>query len=98
MLTQETLEHLGTAAERFLGDPDFQMMTQVFEAQTLNALLGTKRVDKNAREELYATIQSVRDFIGFMNELAQAKAASEEPVTITDTTDDPRVHDIYAED
>lgn len=93
-MDQDTVLHLGEFSERLLGDTDFNTITQMFEAQALTSLLSTKRADTDTREELYATIQSVRDFLNFMLELVRKKQELETPVEV-DTTDDPRVHDIY---
>jgi hypothetical protein len=93
-MDQDTIVRLGAAAERLLADDDFNTLAQLFEAQVLTSLLSTKRTDKDAREELYATIQSLRDFLSFMANLVRSKSEMEEP-QIVDTTDDPRVHDIY---
>jgi hypothetical protein len=90
----DTIVRLGAASERLLADDDFNTIAQLFEAQVLTSLLSTKRPDTAAREELFATIQSLRDFLSFMTNLVRTKSEIEEP-HIVDTTDDPRVHDIY---
>jgi hypothetical protein len=95
-MDQDNIARLGDAAQRLLADDDFNTLAHLFEANTLSSLLSTKRADTAAREELYATIQSVRDFIGFMVDIVAQKQKLEEP-QFEDTTDDPRVHDIYEE-
>jgi hypothetical protein len=95
-MDHDTIVRLGAASERLLADDDFNTLAQLFEAQVLTSLLSTKRPDKDAREELFATIQSLRDFLSFMANLVRSKSEMEEP-QIVDTTDDPRVHDIYEE-
>lgn len=82
---------------RLLSDEDLQVIKQIYEAQTVNALLGTKRADNQSREELYGTIQAVRDFFDFMQQIVRRKDALENPEK-QDTTDDPRVHDIYSDE
>jgi hypothetical protein len=93
-LDTDTVIRLGDACERFLGDDDFNTITKLFEAKQVTGMLSTKRDQPEVREELFATLQAVRDFITFMAELARQKAELQEP-TIVDTTDDPRVHDIF---
>jgi hypothetical protein len=87
--------HLGDFCERLLGDADFNTVAQLFEAQTISALLSTKRSDTDTRETLFATVSSVRDFISFMADLVEMKRKLTEPEALPDTMDDPRVHDIY---
>lgn len=93
-LDNDTVIRLGEYCQSLLGDPDFNTLSNMFEAREVSSMLATKRDATKQREEHFATLLAVRAFVEFMADLVRSKNELTEP-KVEDTTDDPRVHDIH---
>lgn len=96
MTDQEIIE-LGEFCETLLVHPKFNEAVSLFEISTVQAILSTKPPDADERQRLYLQHNGTKEFIGFLQEFVvqRHKLTDETP---PDTTDDPRVHDIYGTD
>lgn len=87
---------LGSFCQELLGSEAFQALTQLYSQQCAADILETKREDTKERESIYASYLGFEGFLALAKKFAEAHTAlTAEQTTEEDTTDDPRVHDIY---
>lgn len=78
-MTENELITLGEYCERLLGEDNFNVLVKQYETQTIEHLLSTKPDEKERRENLYASMSGVRDFLGLMKFFVQEKDLLIEP-------------------
>jgi hypothetical protein len=84
-MDQDTIVDLGSLCESFLGHPSFQDLCDQFDRTTVQTILTTTPSAAKEREDAYFTFQGAQQFIGFMQQLVQAKHDLQAP---DDTQDD----------
>lgn len=72
-MTEDRMMELGSYCESFLAHPTFQDLCAEFDKSTVQSMLATKPTDADDREHMYFTFQGAQQFIGFMQQLVQAK-------------------------
>jgi hypothetical protein len=65
-MTEDEVISLGQYCENLLTQDNFTMLVKQFETQTIEHLLTTNADEKQKREDIYASISGVRDFLGLM--------------------------------
>lgn len=95
-MTRDEIINMGAFCESLSVSEQFNTLYGLFEKQVVGAMLTTKPSEGAARENLYASLQGVRDLLGFMQEFVVERRKLLTPVLV-DETDNPSVHNIYAE-
>jgi hypothetical protein len=96
-LTEDDIAVLGSYAETVLTNTYFNMILNEWDEATVKMMLSTKPEQVAERERVFSSVNSVREFIAFMQGfIVQARKQQEPPVV--DDWDDPLVHDIYRKD
>jgi hypothetical protein len=78
-----------------LSSENFGALTQLYSQQCAADILQTKPHETKAREQIYASFQGFEGFLVLVKKFADAAQAPLPEPVLVDTTDDPRVHDIY---
>jgi hypothetical protein len=86
---------LGVFSKDLLASEAFQALTQLYSQQCAADILNTKPHETKAREQIYASYQGFEGFLALAKKFAETGETLTAPTETEDTTDDPRVHDIY---
>lgn len=92
----DDISSLGDYCETVLVTEQFNTIIKAYERQIVEQALNTKPEHAELRERIYASLNGVRDFLGFMQEFVIQRDKLNKPEQ-ADAQDDPAVHDIYAE-
>lgn len=94
-MTEQEIVELGDYCEQVLTHPAFNEVVRLFEISVVQAMLSTKPPEDDERDRLYNQMIGSRELLLFFQEFVvqRHKLIDEKPPA--DTTDDPRVHDIY---
>lgn len=65
-MTENDVITLGEYCENLLSQEHFATLVKQYETQTIEHLLSTAPEEKERREDLYASMTGVRDFLGLM--------------------------------
>jgi hypothetical protein len=93
-VTEDDIAVLGAYAETVLTHPYFNMILNAWDQATVAMMLGTKPEQVAERERVFSSVNSVREFIAFMQDFVVQAHKQQEPPAVDDW-DDPLVHDIY---
>lgn len=66
-MTEDEVIVLGQYCENLKQQENFTTLVKQFETQTIEFLLTTKPEDKEKREQIYASMNGVRDLLGLMD-------------------------------
>jgi len=91
-VTDEDIVVLGLYCESLLADEQFNTLIGQFELQTVQHILGTAVSAKQDRENVYLAFTGLRDFLGHMRAIVEAKdeivKQQTEPSSSDDALDD----------
>ena len=97
-MNDELIFALGGFCTELLSTEAFSALTNLYSQQCAADILQTKPGEAKEREQIYASYLGFEQFLALAKKFSEAHTALTNAPTKTeveDTTDDPRVHDIY---
>ncbi|MFI4971142.1 MAG: hypothetical protein ACHP7H_00565 [Hyphomicrobiales bacterium] len=97
-MNDQLILELGGFCTELLGSEAFKALTQLYSQQCAADILETKPHELKKREQVYASYLGFEAFLALATKFSEAHSALTGEQQPKDTTDDPRVHDIYTDE